>query len=114
MKGPRTITRASRESNLPIELIREQALLGNVGQRIADRYLFSWEDVQWLIQNVPKPKIDYRNAEWLYEELWGKRKSVSQVGDEYRTTESTIRYWCKKLGVPTPSRSEARMRVLQR
>lgn len=112
MKGPRTITRASRESNLPPETIKEQAILGNVGQYIAGRFLFSWEDVQWLIQNVPKPNNDYKSREWLYEELWTKRKTAHQIAREYGTTDSTIRYWCQKLGVPTPSRSEARRRVL--
>ena len=119
-RGLRTIARAARESNLPIELIEEQAYAGNVGQLVkgTNRFLFSWEDVQWLIQNVeiPEPpppiRIGYQSKEWLYEQLWEEEKTVNQIAQENDITASTVRYWCDRLDVPRPGRREARLRSL--
>lgn len=101
MRGPRTVTRASRESGIPEDVILHLARVRIIGQPVGARYAFSWEDVLWLKEHVQKTKPDPRNKEWLTTQLHTLHRSLKQIAEESGMTDSGIRYWCNKLGVPT-------------
>lgn len=116
-RGPRTITRASRESGIPEEAILLFAVKGQIGQPVGGRYAFSYEDVQWLKENVvviasKKPVPNYRDKWWLLDQL--SHKTVNQIAKETGKAHATIRYWCHKYNIPRPDFSESRKRVLER
>ena len=101
-RGPRTITRASRESGIPEDVILHLARARTIGQPAGDRYAFSWEDVLWLKEHVQKIKPNPRNKEWLTTQLL--HRSIKQIAEESGMTDSGIRYWCNKFGIPTEGR----------
>jgi hypothetical protein len=47
--------------------------------------------------------------------IWGDVRSLRSVADEFGTTPSTVRKWCREDGIPYPSGAEAiRLRKLRR
>lgn len=117
-RGPRTITRASRESGIPEETVQFFAERGAIGQSVGDRYAFLWEDVQWLKENVvvivsKDPVPNYKDKWWLLGQL-AQCKTVNQIAEETGKAHSTIRYWCDTHHIPRPTFSESRRRVLER
>lgn len=99
MRGPRTVARASRETGIPEDTILHLARLRVIGQPVGDRcYVFSWEDVLWLKEHVQIVKPNPRNKEWLTTQLL--HRSIKQIAEESGMTDSGIRYWCNKFGIP--------------
>lgn len=49
---------------------------------------------------------EYKDADVLEEEYWIKNKTLSEIGDTFGVSGSTISYWMGKLGVPVVSQSD--------
>ena len=117
-RGPRSVARASRESGIGEEAILFFAQKGAIGQPVGDRYVFSWEDIQWLDENVvvissKDPIPSYRDKWWLIGQL-AQGKTVKQIAKETGKAHATIRFWCERHSIPRPTFSESRRRVLER
>lgn len=48
---------------------------------------------------TPEPR-KYEQKDWLYQEYWGKFKSVHQIADECDTAHSQVRESMVELGIP--------------
>ena len=71
-----------------------------------DRSIPGWAKYAKGHYRKPRP---YKNRDWLYRAYVVERKTMQEIGDQFGVNRSVIRKFIVKFGIPTRSRSEARM-----
>ncbi|MBR9682293.1 MAG: hypothetical protein GOV02_01335 [Candidatus Aenigmarchaeota archaeon] len=50
---------------------------------------------------------DYKNKNWLYDQYWTKKKSLTEIGNMCHVSNITIKYWMLKFGIERRTTSES-------
>lgn len=74
--------------------------------------IYRWRDKHDLpkvdhTSYVGKSKEKYHEEEWLREQYWGKKLTMTEIGEKCGVEGETIRKWLEKNGIETRDQSEA-------